>query len=76
MLQNELCKLQKKLSLDPSQENVTEFYNLKFKLNKLSLLKTKGGGGWCGVELADANRVSATPNAFIAWKGEIIVLNT
>ena len=45
LLQNELCNLQKKLSLDPSQENVTEFYNLKFKLNKLSLLKTRGGDG-------------------------------
>ena len=52
LLQNELCNLQKKLSLDPSQENVTEFYNLKFKLNKLSLLKTKGAmvqsrACWC-----------------------------
>ena len=37
LLQHELCNLQKKLSLDPSQENVTEFH-----INKLSLLKTKG----------------------------------
>jgi len=32
--------------IDPSQENVTEFHNFKFKLNKLSLLKTKGALVW------------------------------
>ena len=51
-LQQELCNLQRKISLDPSKENVSEFYNVKFKLNQLSLLKTQGAmtrskARWC-----------------------------
>ena len=42
MLQQELCNLQRKIGLDPSEENVSKFYNVKFQLNQLSLLKTKG----------------------------------
>jgi len=42
MLQQELCNLQRKIGLDPSEENVSKFYDVKFKLNELSLLKTKG----------------------------------
>ena len=52
MLQQELCNLQRKIGLDPSGENVSKFYNVKFKLNQLSLLKTKGAmtrskARWC-----------------------------
>ena len=42
MLQQELCNLQRKIGLDPSEENVSKFYDVKFKFNELSLLKTKG----------------------------------
>ena len=42
MLQQELCNLQRKIGLDPTEENVSKFYNVKFKLNQVSLLKTKG----------------------------------
>lgn len=42
MLQQELCNLQRIIGLDPSGENMSKFYNVKFKLNQLSLLKTKG----------------------------------
>jgi hypothetical protein len=37
-----MCNLQRKIGLDPSEENMCEFYNVKFKLNQLSLLKTQG----------------------------------
>ena len=30
MLQQELCNLQRKMGLDPSEENVSKFYNVKF----------------------------------------------
>jgi hypothetical protein len=43
LLQQELCNLQRKIGLDPSEENMCEFYNVKFKLNQLSLLKTLWG---------------------------------
>ena len=42
MLQQELCNLQRKMGLDPTEENVSKFYNVKFKLNQVSLLETKG----------------------------------
>ena len=41
MLQQELCNLQRKMGLDPSEENVSKFYNVRFILNQISLLKTK-----------------------------------
>ena len=52
MLQQELSNLQRRIGLDPSGENVSKFYNVKFKLNQLSLLKTKGAmirskARWC-----------------------------
>ena len=52
ILQQELSNLQRKIGLDPSEENVSKFYNVKFKLNQLSLLKTKGAmtrskARWC-----------------------------
>ena len=52
MLQQELCNLQRIIGLDPSGENMSKFYNVKFKLNQLSLLKTKGAmtrskARWC-----------------------------
>jgi len=52
ILQQELINLQRKIGLDPSEENVSKFYNVKFKLNQLSLLKTKGAmtrskARWC-----------------------------
>jgi len=40
ILQQELSNLQRKIGLDPSEENVSKFYNIKFKFNQLSLLKT------------------------------------
>ena len=42
LLQQELCNLQRKIGLDPSEENVSKFYTVKFKLNQLLLLKPKG----------------------------------
>ena len=42
LLQSELCNLQRKVGEDPSEENVSEFHNVKFKLNQLSLLRTRG----------------------------------
>ena len=52
MLQQELCSLQREIGLDQSGENVSKLYNVKFKLNHLSLLKTKGAmirskARWC-----------------------------
>ena len=52
VLQHELSNLQRKICLDPSEENVCKFYNIKFKLNQLSLLKTKAAmtrskACWC-----------------------------
>ena len=43
-LQRELCNLQEKVGVDPSEENVSEFHNVKFQLNQLSLFKTQGPG--------------------------------
>ena len=52
LLQSELCNLQRKVGEDPSEENVSEFHNVKFKLNQLSLLRTRGAiarskARWC-----------------------------
>ncbi len=73
LLQRELCNLQRKVGADPSEENVSEFLNEKFKLNQLSLLKTRGPRR--EVKLAGPNTASAILNISTAWRKEITILS-